>query len=604
MNNYFYDAGVVVTPQVTPTNVLGRLAHATSPTGEVFFSYDGLGRVNARTFTDASASAYVEKRTFHGDGSPSSLELDLPDHGYQAEQVDYGYDSAGRPRSMLFSDGTSSQPLYQASTVDPFGRIRAASFGNTSYAANYADVGRRLFLDYTVSSSQGTRHYGHLFGLANGSQPYDAVGRELSRTEIKGIGSTGPMTTYAYDALGRLASTLVRNGATTQSSRSFSYDPLGNTLALGDEVGTADAALSYLYTDRDRICRIGYGDGGLGGIVCNVLHDGAGNVIQQPTRTGGTRTLDYFNSGGVRSIADSSGAQASFRYDPFGQVQELDVVGGTSGDQRHDRRYGGLIAWHDQVSGGAMTSVLSRQFPGPGITITRRGASGPWLFQFGEPRGGRFTTDQNGAFVQDLDYAPFGEAASSGAPPGAPQYSSEQWNGGDALAAFGLVHLGARLYDPVIGRFLSRDPLLVPRTSTTTNPYAFASNDPINSSDPSGLDPCAADGSSCISAGSNDEDHSSALGGVGGWFLEAASRLAGMAFAGHAVGNARPPAIRLRLVKASVADAEEAVVPGSMTTRWPQETRSFKAFGNLKRQKRERSPRLSVDTTRSPAKWE
>src|SRR6185436_978832 len=71
---------------------------------------------------------------------------------------------------------------------------------------------------------------------------------------------------------------------------------------------------------------------------------------------------------------------------------------------------------------------------------------------------------------------------------GTAQYSSEQWNGGDALEAFGLVQLGARIYDPIIGRFLSRDPLLIPRTAATTNPYAFAMNDPINGSDPSGLD--------------------------------------------------------------------------------------------------------------------
>src|SRR5262249_39054643 len=70
---------------------------------------------------------------------------------------------------------------------------------------------------------------------------------------------------------------------------------------------------------------------------------------------------------------------------------------------------------------------------------------------------------------------------------GTPSYTSYQWNYGDALAAFGVSQVGARLYDPVIGRFLSRDPILIPRSASLTNPYAFAMNDPLNASDPSGL---------------------------------------------------------------------------------------------------------------------
>ena len=89
--------------------------------------------------------------------------------------------------------------------------------------------------------------------------------------------------------------------------------------------------------------------------------------------------------------------------------------------------------------------------------------------------------------MQDVDYSPYGEPTSTGAQPGSSRYSNWQWNGGDALAAFGVSHLGARIYDPVIGRFLSRDPLLIPLTAATTNPYAFAMNDPVNGSDPSGL---------------------------------------------------------------------------------------------------------------------
>jgi RHS repeat-associated protein len=109
------------------------------------------------------------------------------------------------------------------------------------------------------------------------------------------------------------------------------------------------------------------------------------------------------------------------------------------------------------------------------------------VFSFGEERGTRFFTDDGGAFVQDVNYQPFGKPTSTGAQPGSPLYSNEQWNYGDYLAAFGISKLGARLYDPAIGRFLSRDPLLIPRTAATTNPYAFAANDPVNHSDPTGL---------------------------------------------------------------------------------------------------------------------
>src|SRR5262249_51758865 len=73
VNDYFYDVGVAVSPQVQPTYMLGRLAHAVAPTGDVFLSYDAFGNVNARTFTDPGETAYVEQHSFHGDGSLAAL---------------------------------------------------------------------------------------------------------------------------------------------------------------------------------------------------------------------------------------------------------------------------------------------------------------------------------------------------------------------------------------------------------------------------------------------------------------------------------------------------------------------------------------------------
>lgn len=49
----------------------------------------------------------------------------------------------------------------------------------------------------------------------------------------------------------------------------------------------------------------------------------------------------------------------------------------------------------------------------------------------------------------------------------------------------GLVRFGARDYDPEIGRWLSKDPILF--TGGQENLYAYVGNNPINQFDPNGL---------------------------------------------------------------------------------------------------------------------
>ncbi|MET7392053.1 RHS repeat-associated core domain-containing protein [Dactylosporangium sp. NPDC005572] len=51
----------------------------------------------------------------------------------------------------------------------------------------------------------------------------------------------------------------------------------------------------------------------------------------------------------------------------------------------------------------------------------------------------------------------------------------------------GLVHLGAREYDPKIGRFISVDPILDLSDPQQLHGYAYSENNPINRSDPGGL---------------------------------------------------------------------------------------------------------------------
>jgi RHS repeat-associated protein len=68
----------------------------------------------------------------------------------------------------------------------------------------------------------------------------------------------------------------------------------------------------------------------------------------------------------------------------------------------------------------------------------------------------------------------------------------------------GLTHLGAREYDPSLGRFVSIDPIMDMANPQQWNAYAYSHSDPINFSDPSGLIECGDDACLLTSRPSSD----------------------------------------------------------------------------------------------------
>ena len=560
----------------------GRLNRASTRTSSVSFGYDAFGHVAQKSFIDNQGATYFQTYTYHGDGTLATLGLALPDTGYADELIQYSYDSAGRDRTVDYELGPFDQSLFNASTIDAFGRVRQASHGAAIYTGTYADTGRRLVREASVVSPHGSRTITF--------QGFDPMLRERSRTENSGGATT--TTSVTYDALGRVLSTAKARGATMQNEQ-FSYDALGNVLSLSsstDGRSGLNTQLTYLDNDRDRICNIAYSAEASPG--CNVVYDELGNIVRQPTRDG-TRRFAYFIDGGIRSIADDH-SSAHFLYDAFGNIQDLQLSSDTSSDSRHDRRFGDLLEWREPINGqGPEFAHLIRKIPGPnGVVASRRGNGGPWMFQFGEARGNRFSTDEDGVFVQDVDYSTYGDVLTANpesVKPGNVSYNNEQWNGGDSLKAFGLHHLGARLYDPIIGRFLSRDPLLIPRTAATTNPYAFAMNDPVNGSDPSGLDscpegncpsppllPCVTDPVYCLKAVASGA--SDAANAVGNAISDAASAV-GDFFSG---GDSSPARVAPGPARSLMGAARFGTPgqPGGTGSSTPQLKRVLKPYGS------------------------
>jgi RHS repeat-associated protein len=85
-----------------------------------------------------------------------------------------------------------------------------------------------------------------------------------------------------------------------------------------------------------------------------------------------------------------------------------------------------------------------------------------------------------GAIAQRMDYNEFGEVALDTNP----GFQPFGFAGGLYDADTGLVRFGARDYDPEVGRWAAKDPLLF--DGGDTNLYAYVLGDPINRTDPTG----------------------------------------------------------------------------------------------------------------------
>ncbi|WP_371794114.1 polymorphic toxin-type HINT domain-containing protein [Streptomyces sp. NBC_01718] len=94
-------------------------------------------------------------------------------------------------------------------------------------------------------------------------------------------------------------------------------------------------------------------------------------------------------------------------------------------------------------------------------------------------------------------YTPFGDERSGSLPAG----TDHGFLGNTEDTTTGLSLLGARAYDPKLGRFLSPDPISAPYDPQNLSAFSYSHNDPINYSDPSGLsEMCGAHGA-CYTGG-------------------------------------------------------------------------------------------------------
>lgn len=94
-------------------------------------------------------------------------------------------------------------------------------------------------------------------------------------------------------------------------------------------------------------------------------------------------------------------------------------------------------------------------------------------------------TDDSGQKVVEYQYTAFGQRSLL---TGNGTTIAKGFTGHQHLDDFGLINASARLYSPLIGRFLSADPFVQsPNDLQSLNRYSYVSNNPVNNTDPTGF---------------------------------------------------------------------------------------------------------------------
>jgi RHS repeat-associated protein len=366
----------------------------------------------------------------------------------------YQYDAAGDRTRMTWADG-----FYASYAYDTLGSV-------TSVTANGATSGVGVLATYTFDN------LGRRTGVAYGN---------------------GTSRTYAYDAVSRLAGMQLAFPNTANNHVIGGVGGSGTPISYTPSSQIASIARSndaYAWTGAYNVSRT-YTANGLnqytnsGGVTLG--YDARGNLSSSTPATGGATTYAYTKLNELVSVPGT----ASIYYDPLSRVSEYDTTAST----RFYYSGGTPVAEVANPSG----AVTQRYVPGPGTDEIVAWYSGtgntttPQFLQTDERGSVIAVTNSAGALVGTNSYDEYGIPASTNV--GRIGYTGQTW-----FPEIGLYNFKARWYSPSLGRFMQTDPL---GYGDGINWHNYAHGDPINGSDPSGLEVYSCNGSGCYDSSNN-----------------------------------------------------------------------------------------------------
>ncbi|MGW4523079.1 PA14 domain-containing protein [Amycolatopsis sp. NPDC004378] len=456
--------------------------------GTISSTVDLLDRVVA--YTDANGVRTTTSYDLVGRATTSTVTP--PNSADAPRTVSVTYDDTGRVLNQKLGDTVLASVTYDAA-----GELATVTYGNgTSLSSIAKDNGARLL-------SLGWK-------TSDGNSLVSQVGRTSAGTivdeSLGGADARPNAPNYVYDAVGRLTEAFV-------TGHHYTYDytaaasatcPTGtqsnaglntNRMRLLDETSTGTAETRYCYDAADRLLAT---EGATA--LSDVTYDADGNTTGWKDGTGATTTLNWDGADrniGVATIGSNAALNANIAYtrDATNRIVRRDP---RDCDNNTVVRYGFT---NDEDTpdltlntDGRLTS-FTVTLPGGVLYSARVGSDGAFTPTFDHPsvRGDLvLTTDAAGHQVGDLrTFDPYGQPlTASGAvdnqnvpdnSPGAMDYGwlGEHQRAYEHTGALSIVQMGARPYSPLLGRFLSVDPV----EGGSANDYDYVAGDPVNATD-------------------------------------------------------------------------------------------------------------------------
>ncbi|MEU6977829.1 PA14 domain-containing protein [Streptomyces sp. NPDC046371] len=302
---------------------------------------------------------------------------------------------------------------------------------------------------------------------------------------------------YTYDTVGRLVAATVPHHRLT-----YRFDPAdgcgparttglntNRTASTDSRDGAPAVTTSYCYDAADRLTATG------GGLALEFGYDTRGNTV----KIGGD-TLGYDSTKRHISTTTAGGTAISYTRDPADRLTSRTVTGAADQSKNGTTRYSYTSKQDDadlvlDKDGGLLQRIVA--LPG-GVLLTKnydRTATTNWSYPniHGDVL---FTADGTAARTGALHlYDPFGQNIdpTTGAfadipiPATAAGGMDFGWLGQherpvEHLAGQQAIEMGARVYLPVLGRFLQMDPV----SGGSANDYDYVNADPVNGLDLAG----------------------------------------------------------------------------------------------------------------------